>query len=101
MLSLIHILLAHGARSLIGHARSDRIRLLILVVHDLGMLRIAGEHRHHARAEIPVSYTHLLDARRAALGAYGGLALERAHLHAGGHGVGHVAICLLYTSRCV
>ena len=33
-----------------------------------------------------------LDARRAALGAYGGLALERAHFHAGGHGIGYIAV---------
>ena len=33
-----------------------------------------------------------LDARGAALGAHAGLALKRAHLDAGGHRVGHVAV---------
>ena len=45
-------LLAHRTRGLVGHAGRDGVGLLVLVVHDLGVLGIARKDRHHARAEI-------------------------------------------------
>ena len=55
-------------------------------------LVVGGARGVHADLEGLLAEWLALDARRAALGAHGGLALERAHLDATRHRIGHVAV---------
>ena len=53
---------------------------------------VGGARRVHADLESLLAERLALNTRRATLGAHGGLALERAHLDAARHRIGHVAV---------
>ena len=55
-------------------------------------LVVGGARRVHADLESLLAERLTLNARRTAFGAHGGLALERAHLDAARHRIGHVAV---------
>ena len=64
---------------------------LALAHFKVGLV-VGGARRVHANLEGLLAERLTLDARRTALGAHGGLALERAHLDAARHRIGHVAV---------
>ena len=64
----------------------------LALAHLKVRLVVGGARGVHADLEGLLAERLALDARRAALGAHGGLALERAHLDAARHRIGHVAV---------
>ena len=64
----------------------------LALAHLKVRLVVSGARGIHADLESLLAERLTLNARRAALGAHGGLALERAYLDAARHRIGHVAV---------
>ena len=99
---------AHTAIVVVGAADEALAALLALMRDQIAMTTRLGAHGALPHLEVGLvvggalgvhallvgllAERLALDARRAALGAHGGLTLERAHLHAARHGIGHIAV---------